>query len=215
MSKPVENSVLLQQLQWRYAVKKFDASRVVSDADWQTLQQALVLTPSSYGLQPWQFVVITDSALKGQLPPISWGQNQVRDASHVVVLAVRDPFGQPDIDRFVARTAEVRGISTDALAGMRKMMMQGLLAPGFSTLEWATRQVYIALGNLMTSAAMLGIDTCPMEGIEAEKYDALLNLPATGYRTAVVCPIGYRTNDDKYANLAKVRFPADTVVVHR
>ena len=107
-SKPVSNEVLLQQLKWRYAVKKFDPARKISAEDWQTLEQALVLTPSSFGLQPWRFVVITDQATKDRLVPISWGQRQVAEASHVVVFAVRQPLTESDVDRHVGRTAEIR-----------------------------------------------------------------------------------------------------------
>jgi nitroreductase len=213
-SKPVSNEALLQQLRWRYAVKKFDPTRKIAAADWQTLEQALVLTPSSFGLQPWRFVVITEQSLKERLVPISWGQRQVADASHVVVFAVRKPLTEADVDRYVARTAEVRGVGIDALAGFKKMMMGSLIPPptGFDIHHWAALQSYIALGNFMTSAAMLGIDTCPMEGIQPDKYDELLGLPTEGLGTVVVAAAGYRAADDKYAALPKVRFDAADVV---
>lgn len=213
-SKPVSNETLLQQLQWRYAVKKFDSARKISAEDWHTLEQALVLTPSSFGLQPWRFVVITDQATKDMLVPISWGQRQVAEASHVVVFAVRQPLTESDVDRHVARTAEVRGVSVESLAGFKKMLMKSLVPPPaeFDIHHWAGLQAYIALGNFMTSAAMLGIDTCPMEGIVSEKYDELLGLPSDGYSTVVVCVAGYRAADDKYAALPKVRFLVEDVV---
>ncbi len=215
-AKPVSNDTLLQQLHWRYAVKKFDRSRKISDTDWNTLEQALVLTPSSFGLQPWRFVVITDQATKDRLVPISWSQQQVADASHVVVFSVRKPLTESDVDRHVARTAEVHNRPIQALAGFKKMMMSSLVPPptGVDIHHWAGLQAYIALGNFMTSAAMLGIDTCPMEGIIPSQYDELLGLPAEGYGTVVVCVAGYRAADDKYATLPKVRFPASDVVCH-
>ncbi len=214
LSKPVSNETLLQQLRWRYAVKKFDPARIISAEDWHTLEQALVLTPSSFGLQPWRFVVITDQATKDQLVPISWGQRQVAEASHVVVFAVRKPLTESDVDGHVARTAEVRDVPVDSLAGFKKMLMKSLVPPpaGFDIHHWAGLQAYIALGNFMTSAAMLGIDTCPMEGIVPEKYDELLGLPSEGYGTVVVGVAGYRAADDKYAALPKVRFAAEDVV---
>jgi nitroreductase len=215
-SKPVSNETLLQQLRWRYAVKKFDPSRKIPEEDWSTLEQALVLTPSSYGLQPWRFVVITDQATKDKLVPISWGQRQVADASHVVVFAALRQLAEADVDRLMKRTADVRGVSVESLAGFKKMLM-GLLVPppaGFDIQNWAALQAYIALGNFLTAAAMLGIDTCPMEGIQPEKYDELLGLPKDGYRTVVVGVAGYRAADDKYASLAKVRFPVSEVVRH-
>lgn len=216
MSKPVSNETLLQQLRWRYAVKKFDRNRPISAEDWSTLEQALVLTPSSFGLQPWRFIVITDQATKDKLVPIPWKQSQVADASHVVVFAVRKPLTESDVDRHVARTAEVRGVPVESLASFKKMMMSSLVPPppSFDIHHWASMQAYIALGNFMTSAAMLGIDTCPMEGIVPAKYDELLGLPAEGYGTVVVCVAGYRAADDKYAMLPKVRFEADDVVKH-
>lgn len=215
-SKPVSNETLLQQLQWRYAVKKFDPARKISAEDWHALEQALVLTPSSFGLQPWRFVVITDQATKDKLVPLSWGQRQVAESSHVVVFAARQPLTESDVDRHVARTAEVRGVPVDSLAGFKKMLMKSLVPPpaDFDIHHWAGLQAYIALGNFMTSAAMLGIDTCPMEGIVPEKYDELLGLPAEGYATVVVCVAGYRAADDKYAVAPKVRFATDDVV-HR
>ena len=216
LSKPVSNETLLQQLRWRYAVKKFDPTRKISADDWQTLEQALILTPSSFGLQPWKFVVITDQATKEKLVSASWNQRQVADASHLVVFAVRKPLTESDVDRYIAVTAEVRGVAVEALAGFKKMMMGSLVPPptGLDINHWAELQAYIALGNFMTSAAMLGIDTCPMEGIIPAKYDELLGLPQEGYGTVVVGVAGYRAADDKYASLPKVRFSAAEVVRH-
>ncbi len=205
---------LLTQLRWRYAVKAFDPTRAIPADVWAALEESLVLTPSSFGLQPWRFVVVTDQLIKDQLPPFSWNQGQVRDASHVVVFAARvNPDGS-DIDRLMQRTAEVRGVEVEALAGYRKMVQGTLQLPpeNFNLNHWAALQVYIALGQFMASAAMLGIDTCPMEGILPAKYDELLNLTAEGYRTVVVCPAGYRRSGDKYSVAQKVRYPVHEVV---
>lgn len=212
--KPVSNETLLQQLRWRYAVKKFDPTRKIPAEDWATLEQALVLTPSSYGLQPWRFVVITDQEMKDRLVPISYGQRQVADASHVVVFAVHKPLSAAHVDRHIARTAEVQGVPTESLDRFKKMLLNSLVPPppDFNIEHWAALQAYIALGNFMTSAAMLGIDTCPMEGIVPDKYDELLGLPNEGYGTVVVGVAGYRAADDKYAALPKVRFPVEEVV---
>jgi nitroreductase len=206
---------LLTQLRWRYAVKKFDATRRVSETDWRALEEALVLTPSSFGLQPWRFYVITSQEIRDQLPAISWNQSQVRDASHVVVFAIRSPFTDEDVDRFVVRTAEVRETPVEKLAGFRNLMVKAIdqIARAGQIEAWATFQVYIALGNFMTAAAALGIDTCPMEGILPDRYDELLGLREAGYRTVVVATAGYRAPDDKYALLAKVRYPTDEMIV--
>lgn len=214
--KPVSNQIVLEQLRWRYATKKFDYVRKIPPQDWQTLEQALVLTPSSYGLQPWKFIVITDQGVKDKLVPISWNQRQVADASHVIVFAIRKDLSAADIDRHLKRTAQVRGVSEQSLETFRKMMLGGLVPPppGFDINEWATRQVYIALGNFMTAAAMLGIDTCPMEGIVPAKYDELLGLPEKGHATVVAATAGYRAEDDKYARMPKVRFETADVIEH-
>lgn len=209
-SNPITSQVLLTQLRWRYATKKFDPNRSINPTDWQALEDTLVLTPSSFGLQPWRFIVITDPALKAQLVPISWGQKQLVEASHVVVFTIKNNLSAADIDQYIARIVEVRGGTAAALAGFQKLMVGAVVNAGVN--EWATRQVYIALGNFMTSAALLGIDTCPLEGIEPTKYDALLGLPTRGFATVVACAAGYRAADDKYATLPKVRFPNETVI---
>lgn len=211
---PATTDALLQQLCWRYATKKFDPARKISEADWEALEQVLVLTPSSYGMQPMKFMVITDPGIRAQLVPASWNQRQPADCSHYVVFAARVKNTEADVDRYMARIAEVRGSSIEAQAGLKKMLMSDVVhgPRGQRALEWATNQVYIALGNFMTSAAMLGIDTCPMEGIEPDQYDAILGLSAQGYRTAVACAAGYRAADDKYAALPKVRFPESELI---
>ncbi len=211
--KPISNETVLQQLKWRYATKKFDPDRQLSEDDWLTLEQSLVLTPSSFGLQPWRFIVITDPHTKSKLKSISWGQQQVVDGSHVVVFAIRQNLSADDIDKYVVRTAEVRGTTVEALAGFRKMMIGSLHGGSIDLNHWASLQVYIALGQFMATAAMMGIDTCPMEGIDAAGYDELLGLPDHGYATVVACVAGYRAADDKYAQLPKVRFKHEDVVV--
>lgn len=205
---------VLAQLRWRYATKKFDPGRVIPPDAWHALEQALVLTPSSYGLQPWKFFVVTDPVMKAQLPAHSWGQRQPQDCSHMVVLALRADLGEADIDRYVARVAEVRGQSVEALAKFRGMMVGSLTNPPFDINEWAARQVYIALGQFMACAALMGVDTCPMEGIDPVKYDEVLGIAAQGFRTVVACAAGYRAADDKNALVPKVRFRTEDVIQH-
>lgn len=214
-STPVSTETLLGQLQWRYATKAFDPARKISASDWVALEEALILTPSSYGAQPYKFVVITDQATKESLVPFSWRQRQPADCSHYVVFAAREQNTEADVDRYMARVAEVRGTTPEALAGFKKMLMSDIVngPRGQMALEWSTRQAYIALGNFMTAAALLGIDTCPMEGIEPENYDKVLGLSQMGYRTVVACAAGYRAQDDKYAIAPKVRFAASELIV--
>ncbi len=210
-------SALTQQLKWRYATKKFDATKRIDPPTWAALEESLVLSPSSFGLQPWKFLVITDPALKAKLRPVSWNQAQIEDCSHLVVLLARKDLGLPEIERFVDRIAEVRGVTRDSLEGYRGFMVSALVeGPGAKRInEWAARQVYIALGTFMTSAAMLGVDTCPMEGLDSAKYDEILGLEGSGWATLCACPAGYRATDDKYAELPKVRFKAEDLIEHR
>jgi nitroreductase len=210
----LEASALLAQLRWRYAVKKFDATRKIAPAQWRALEEALVLTPSSYGVQPWKFVVVTDPAVREKLLPVSWNQRQVVDASHLVVMCIKKNLQPADLDAYVRRIAEVRGATVESLAKYREMMVGDLVhgARSWNINQWAANQVYIALGNFMTAAAVLGVDTCPMEGFEPAKYDQILGLAKKGLAATVVCVAGHRAADDKYAELPKVRFAHEDVI---
>jgi nitroreductase len=207
-------SDLTAALQWRYATKVFDPARKIPSDVWSILEESLVLTPSSFGLQPWKFLVIQDPELREKLVPHAWNQRQVADSSHLVVMAVKTSFSEADIDAFIARMIEVRGGSADALAGFRKMLT-GTLAQGYMTEEWAKKQAYIALGQFMAACALLRIDTCPMEGFVPAKFDEVLGLQDQGLTAAVLCPAGYRHADDRYASLPKVRFTLPDVIQHR
>ncbi len=210
--KAVSNETLIRQLTWRYAVKKFDPSKRISDADWKSLEEALVLTPSSFGVQPWKFFLVETPALKEKLVGASWGQAQVRDASHTLVMAIKKDMGPDYVGRYIERTAEVRGVPIESLDKFKQVIVNFATKPGFDVDAWAKNQIYIALGNFMTAAAMLGIDTCPMEGLDPKKYDEILGLTLLGYSTIVACPAGYRAADDKYATTPKVRFKHDDII---
>lgn len=211
--KPVSNEVVENQLSWRYATKVFDPEKKISDADWQTLEKSLVMCPSSFGLQPWKFLIVTCPETKTRLRSASWNQSQISDSSHVVVFATRKDMNVEDIDRFVLRTAEVRGTAPESLAGFRKMLVGTMLNnPSINVNDWAGRQAYIAIGFFMATAAMLGIDVCPIEGFEPPKYDDILGLAPLGYTACVVAAAGYRSTNDKYAGLPKVRFKIEDVV---
>jgi nitroreductase len=207
---------LLTQLRWRYATKQFDPAKKISADVWAALEQALVLTPSSFGLQPWKFVVVTDPAVKEALVAVSWNQKQPSECSHHVVFATRTSLGETEVDEFVDSIVGTRGVTRDSLSGYRGVMagFAARIAKEGWVKEWATRQVYIALGNFMTSCAALGVDSCPMEGIAADQYDKILGLEGTGFATVVACAAGYRAATDKYAAAAKVRFPASAVIKH-
>lgn len=203
---------LLESLRGRYAVKKFDPAGRIPAPIWQALQQALVLAPSSYGLQPWKFFVVADPALRAKLRAVSWGQSQITDADKLVVLAARRGFGAPDVERHLDRMAEVQGAPKASLEGARKMLLGAVARPQSDIDSWVAKQVYIALGTLLTSAAALGVDACPMEGFDKASYDELLGLEAKGYAAQVVAALGCRAEDDRYALSPKVRFPQAEVV---
>ena len=203
----------LAQLHWRYATKKFDPTRTIPAEVWAVLEQALVLAPSSVGLQPWKFVVVTDPAVRTTLQPAAYGQAQIVDASHLVVICGKAPPTATDADRHVARTAEVRGVPVEALAGFRKMVVGAAGKPPEEAAAWAARQAYLALGMFLTTAAMIGVDACPMEGFDPPKFDEILGLKAHGVAALALVAAGYRAADDKYAGVPKVRLPVGEVVV--
>jgi nitroreductase len=213
---PVSTHTVNDALHWRYATKKFDPSRKIPAVLWAALEQALVLSPSTMGLQPWKFVVVQDRATREKLSAAAWDQSQPLDCSHFVVFSGRKGLDANHIERHVARTAEVRGVSRESLAGFAQMLHGGTEGPRKdATLDgWMARQVYIALGMFIMAASVLGVDTCPMEGIEGPKFDEILGLSAMGYGALFACAAGYRSSDDKYASLPKVRFKPQDVVVH-
>lgn len=214
--KTIDTDELIQALNWRYATKQFDPAKKIPAETWEALEQALILSPSSYGLQPWKFFVVTDPTIRAALREHSWNQSQVTDCSHHVVFAIRKTIDAAFVDKFIARTAEVRGVTADSLDFYRKMIVSDVVEGPRSKIaaEWATRQAYIALGNFMTSAAVVGIDTCPMEGLDPAKYDEILDLPAKGFHAVVACAAGYRADTDKYAVLPKVRYDKSELIAH-
>jgi nitroreductase len=207
---------VLQQLQWRYATKKFDPTQIIPAETWAVLEQSLVLAPSSFGLQPWKFFVVRNPDIRQQLVAASWNQTQVVEASHLVVFAIKKDLNDGDVDRYVARMAEVQQVPIENLQGFAGVVKGFLVKPPYplNMNEWSTRQVYIALAQFMTCAAMLGIDTCPMEGFMPAQYDEVLGLTAQGYSAVVVCPAGYRSAEDKSAARPKVRYPVQDVVAY-
>lgn len=214
MSTTISQQTLLEALNWRYATKAYDATKKISDDLWKTLEQSLVLAPSSYGLQPYKFLVVKDAAKRAELRPHSWGQPQITDASHLVVFAARTTLTEAHVKEFIQLVSEVRGVPTDALAGYRDMMLGTLVTGPVSAVihHWAARQAYIALGELLTSAALLGVDATPMEGFNPAEYDKALGLEGSGYSAVVVAALGYRSTEDKSASLPKVRFSAQQLI---
>ena len=215
-NSPISSDQLLQQLNWRYATKAFDATKKIPAETWQTLEEAIVLSPSSFGLQPWKFVVVTDPEIRKTLQEHAWGQAQVSAASHLVVFARKLSMSAADVDRYINYMAEERGIPAESLKGFSDMVKGFLQSPPYpmDIEAWTARQTYIAVGQFLTSAALLGIDVCPMEGFIPAKVDETLGLTQQGYGAVVLCAAGYRADDDKYANLKKVRYPKSEVITH-
>lgn len=201
-----EKEDILKSRTWRYATKKFDSSRKVSDEDMQTLLEAIRLSASSYGLQPYHVFVITDQEIKSKLRPVSWNQSQIEDASHLLVFANKPDFGTELVDQYINNVSNTRNIELGKLGQYADFMKSKLMdLSSDAKNNWTARQIYIALGNALQAAAELEIDSTPMEGIEFDKYDEILGLKAKGLTTTVVLALGYRSEDDTTQHLAKVR----------
>lgn len=208
------NSVI-EHRTWRYATKKFDATKKVSDEDLETLLEATRLSASSYGLQPYHVFVVSDQEVKEQLKPASWGQSQITDASHVIVFANATDFGEELVDDFLENVSETRKIPVENLKGYSDFMKSKLLGLPLETKsDWTTRQAYIAFSNMMQAAAELKIDTCPMEGFEADKYNEILGLDKKNLNAAVVLAVGYRSQEDNTQHLPKVRKSKEELFTH-
>jgi nitroreductase len=209
----INHEQLLGQLNWRYATKQFDPNRKISAQDWAALEEALLLTPSSGGLQPWKFIVVTDPATRARLRAAAYGQAQITEASHLVVLASKNDFNEADVDAHLKNVAKAQGVELEKLTPLRNMLVGGIVNSMDETARnaWARNQVYIALGNLLTSAAAFGIDACPMEGFDRAQFDEILGLKVEGLASAVIATFGYRAATDKHAQAPKVRFPKEQV----
>lgn len=212
----MEKKELIESLNWRYAVKRFDPAKVISDSDFEALEETLRLAPSSYGLQPWRFVVIKSKEVREQLKSVSFHQPQVTDASHYVVMTVKDRLRLEDVDHYINFVAGERNIDPSVLSGFRKSIVGDMIeGPRAAMVNyWATHQIYIAMGFVMEAAALLRIDSCPLEGLIPAEYDRILGLQGTGYRTAAAMAFGYRSAECKMQTAKKIRFPKDHVITY-
>lgn len=208
---------ILDALKWRYAVKKFDASKKISEDQLERIIHGLQLTPTSMGLQLMRFLVVTDQDLRKQITPIAFNQKQVEDASHLIVMCRKTVVSEDDIASFVNQTAKTRKIDVESetMINFEKMLSGSLRMPLEQQKAWMENQVYIALGNLLTLCAAENIDTCPMEGFDRKKLDDLLNLEKDNLNAVVMCPIGFRSEQDKYSTVNKVRRPLDALIEKR
>lgn len=206
-------STILANLNWRYATKKFDSTKKISTEDLTTLTEVLRLTPTSYGLQPLKFFIIENPAIRAELLTKSYGQTQIIDASHIVVMCAFNDVNDSHVDDHVNNTAKVREMPAEQLAGFGQYMKQNIGNMDATQKQiWASKQAYIALGQFLHACADLKIDATPMEGFQPDGYDEVLGLKAKNLHAVLVCPVGYRAEDDHYQHLKKVRKATSDIV---
>ena len=204
----------LNSLQWRYATKKFDTSKPLSPEQIDILKQCFNLTATSYGLQPLQLVVIKHKELQEQLLPHSFQQQQIVTASHLLVICIEKNIDAEFINRYFKLTKNIRNTPEEILKPFREFLLKDFGAKPQQELEqWAINQAYLALGNLLTVCAEEKIDACPMEGFDAEKYDEILKLKEKNLKSVLILPVGYRAEDDIFADFKKVRRPLKETVI--
>jgi len=205
---------ILKSLQWRYATKKFDTTKTLTGQQITILKEAFNLTATSYGLQPIKMVVIQNKALQKQLVSHSMNQQQVGDASHVLVLCVQNKLTTYDVENYFDLVKKNRNTPDEILNPFKEYLKESL--PSKSNDEiflWAKNQAYLALGNLLTVAAIEQIDACPMEGFDPGKYSEILHLEAHSISPVLVLPVGFRANDDYMKDLAKIRKKTTDMVI--
>ncbi len=207
------NEAIENSLGWRYAVKKYDSEKKISNSDWATLTSSLVLSPSSYGLQPWKFIVVETPAIREKLREVSWNQSQVTEATKFVVFASKERVSEADVQTYVEKIASVRDLPVASLGGFKDMMVSKVTTQtAEQAIAWTQRQAYIAMGFLLETAALLKIDATPMEGLDAAVYDKILGLEGTGYKAVAAVALGYRHKEDGMQTLKKVRFDSSDVL---
>ncbi len=204
---------ILEKLKWRYACKKFDTGRKLSSEQVDTLVKAFNLTATSYGLQPMKLHVITNTDLREKLFANSYNQSQVKDASHLLVITAKVNMNQSDIDAYFDLIDDLRATPKELLAPYRAHLTNWVASESNTKMDaWARKQTYIALGNLLNVCAVIGVDSCPMEGFDAAAYDEILNLKETDYTTSLVLPVGFRHEEDFMSQLKKVRMEESKIV---
>ncbi|WP_353076447.1 NAD(P)H-dependent oxidoreductase [Flavobacterium sp.] len=201
-------STFIENQNWRYATKKFNSDKKISNSDLEILKEAIQLSSSSYGLQPYKVLIIENEEIRKQLQPASWGQSQITDASHLLVFASETNVDAEYITRYAENMAKTRNIPFDSVKGYAEFMIGNIasLTPE-KQIIWAQKQAYLALGNLLNAAAELKIDVTPMEGFLPEQYNEILGLKEKGLHATLVATIGYRHEEDETQHYAKVRKP--------
>lgn len=199
-------SPLLEALKWRYATKKFDAERTLSDDKITVIKEAFNLTASSFGLQPVRLLVVQDQKIQDELVALSMNQQQVADASHVLVFCIEKNIDASYIEAYFKNVQETRKTPDEILKPFRDYLNSHFENETSDNItHWATKQAYLAMGNLLTVCAFEEVDACPMEGFDPVGYDTLFNLEEKGLSSVLVMPIGYRAEDDMFSEFKKVR----------
>ena len=199
---------IIEQLKWRYATKRFDESKKLSAKELETILEAANLAPSSMGLQPFKLFLVENPLVRQQLREAAYNQPQVTEASHIVIFAVNAELTAVEADHYLDLVSKTRGVMLTDLADYRSMLVDGIENKSVADRRnWAARQAYIALGTLLTTCAIEGIDACPMEGFDCAEFDKILGLTDVGFTSVVMAALGTRTEQDKYQYLAKVRKP--------
>ena len=218
---------IIDTLKWRYATKKFDPDKKVSDTDIATLKEAVRLTPSSYGFQLYKVIVVTDQKIKDKLYKESYYQSQIRDCSHLFVFCSYKTVDSKHIDEFIdlmeqGRQQDDERAYIDKMKSKAKIMLYGTIAKAdigrrdkSEALHWMQKQCYLAISQLMVACADMRIDSCPFEGFSTEAYDKILDLGDKNLTSTVLLPVGYRTEDDRHQFRTKVRKPLDKLFEDR
>lgn len=203
---------LYEALNWRSAVKVFDESRKLENGTVKQLLKTTLLSASSFGIQPWKFISVSDEGVKKQLQEAGYGQTQFGTASHIVIFAVKKNVDAEYVEKYMQSIAESRGIDREALNGFAEMLNGTIVSKGEELNDWSARQVYIALGTLLSAAALENIDCSPMEGFDGEQFDAILDIKEEGYHALAAVALGYRSSEDTWSQMPKARFPYEEVV---
>lgn len=206
---------VIESLEWRYAVKKFDREKLLSEKQIETLKNAFNLTATSYGLQPVKLAVIQNKTIQKELVAHSWNQPQVGDASHVLVICVPKTYSKDEVEKYFNLVQKTRNTADEIINPFKKFLTAEIEKKSQEELfVWNKNQAYIVLGNLLTVCAIENIDSCPMEGFIPEKYDEVLQLHQQNLTAALVLPVGFRAEDDYMKDLKKVRKNIDEVVIN-
>jgi len=215
VEQPAIQQTILDQMNWRYAVKKFDQTKKLTEDQIHFLLESTDLSATSFGLQPYRVLLIENSEVRAKLSPAAYHQSQITEASHLVLFAASTNLDDAYVDRFVDLIAKTRNIPHESLHEYTGAMKHHVSSKDLAArISWSARQAYIGLGTLLETAALLHIDACPMEGFNAEEFDTILDLRSKNLTTLAVVALGYRSENDSFQHYKKVRLPLEEFV-HR